>query len=263
MSRITVALSVMALLAGSVSAETGFLDRTLSIAGQEYRYQVYVPLGWSADRSWPTVLFLHGAGERGDDGLLPTEVGIGSAIRRNAARFPCVVVFPECRKDLWWTVPAMQDQAMAALDTSVKEFHGDPARLYLTGLSMGGYGTWGLAARFPGKFAALAPICGGITVPPQIKKLAEQVPDLDSSADPFPVVARKIGKTPVWIFHGDADTVVPPDESRKMEAALKAAGGNVQYTEYPGVGHNAWDKAYGDALFVEWLLSQRLTQTAK
>ena len=148
----------------------------------------------------------------------------------------------------------MQAQAMAALDSAIKEFHGDPGRLYLTGLSLGGYGTWSIAAEHPGKFAALAPVCGGIRRPR--RGAAEQPPE-NPSTDLFAETAKKIGSTPVWVFHGDADKSVPVTESQKMVEALKAIGGNVKFTEYPGVGHNSWDNAYADDDLWKWLLAHR------
>jgi len=237
--------------------ETGFLNRVVKIGNETYRYQVYVPRDWKKTRKWPVVLFLHGAGERGDDGFVQTEVGIGGAIRRYVDRFPAIVVMPQCRKNLWWTQDSMQEQALAAFEKSVKEFNGDPAQYYLTGISMGGYGTWSIAAKHPGKFAALVPVCGGIRPPARV-----QVPDADKVADPnvdpYAAAAQKIGKTPVWIFHGGADPVVSPDESRKMNEALKAVGGNVKYTEYDNVGHNSWDKAYAEPELMKWMLGQSL-----
>lgn len=239
----------------SRSAETGFLNRTVTVGRTTYRYQVYVPAGWSQEQKWPVILFLHGAGERGEDGLLQTEVGIGTAIRRHSERFPCLVVFPQCRNNAWWAEPEMEAQALTALEQTLQEFNGDPARIYLTGLSMGGYGTWSLAARHPGKFAALAPICGGIRPPPGLA--STQASPTESSDDPYMAVARKIGKTPVWVFHGSADAVVPVSESRQMVEALRSIGGNVHYTEYEGVGHNAWDRAYDEPDFLPWLFAQR------
>jgi predicted peptidase len=236
--------------------ETGFLNRTLVIAGQTYNYAVYVPSEWNKSRKWPVVLFLHGAGERGEDGLLQTQVGIATAIRLHKERFPCIVVMPQCRRNTWWTAAEMEAQVLKALDQSMKEFKGDPNRVYLTGLSMGGYGTWDLAYKYPGKFAALAPICGGLRPPGRVPAPGTG-PFADPNADPYALVAQKVGKTQVWIFHGGADTTVPPAESRKMNDALKAAGANVKYTEYEGVGHNSWDKAYAEPDFMPWMLSQR------
>lgn len=250
---------LLAVIAGLLTAvptdakktETGFLDRTVNVAGAEYKYQVFVPEDWTKNKKWPVILFLHGAGERGDDGLVQTEVGIGTAIRRYRSRFPAVIVMPQCHKDVWWTDSMMGDVAMAALEQAQEEFRGDSTRIYLTGLSMGGYGAWYLAAKFPGKFAAIAPICGGILMP---DKARAQLADDNA---PYTEAAKKIGKTPVWIFHGGDDPLVPVTESRRMNEAMKALGGEVHYTEYPGVGHNSWEKAYADADLVSWMLTKR------
>ena len=238
--------------------ETGFLDRTVSMGGAEYRYQVFVPAIWDKHKKWPVLLFLHGAGERGDDGLLQTDVGIGHAVRQYADRFPFIVVMPQCRKEHVWTEPDMQSQALAALENSIKEFNGDRKRTYLSGISMGGYGTWDLGARCPGKFAALAPVCGGIRGLQDFPQIAVGFAKDPRIADPYAETTKRIGNTPVWVFHGSADDAVPVGESRKMVESLKSAGGNVRYTEYPGVGHNSWDSAYSEAEFIPWLLSHSL-----
>jgi predicted peptidase len=240
--------------------ETGFLDRTVLVNAEIYRYQVYVPQNFNSRKKWPVILFLHGVGERGDDGLLQTDIGIGHAIRKGVSHFPFVVVMPQCRKDKneRWINEPMQAQALAALEQSVKEFHGDRERIYLTGLSMGGYGVWDLAAKYPRKFAAYVPICGGIHGPIKLPDVHVGLVDDPNVLDPYAETARRIGPTPVWIFHGDADDTVPVEESRKMAQALQAAKANVHYTEYPGVGHNAWDKAYAEPELVPWLLAQTL-----
>jgi predicted peptidase len=242
--------------------ETGFLDRAVTVDGQSYRYQVYVPGQWRSDRRWPVVLFLHGVGERGDDGQFQTDVGLPSAIRRFRARFPAVVVMPQCRSDAWWSQPAMQAQAMSALEDAIVEWNGDRRRVYLTGLSMGGYGTWAMAAAYPGRFAALVPVCGGIsrrTVP-----AAAKVPfPGEGTADPFATVAQAVGKTPVWVFHGAKDNAVDPNESRRMVETIKALGGDVRYTEYPDVGHGAWVPAYADPELATWLFAQALTSAPR
>jgi predicted peptidase len=236
--------------------ETGFLSRTVVVDGVTYKYQVFVPANWSKKVKWPVILFLHGYGEEGEDGLLQTQEGLPTAIRNQVDRFPFVVAMPQCHKQDWWTNPAMEAQALKALDQTMQEFKGDPQRVYLTGLSMGGYGTWALGSQNPGRFAALVPICGGIRLPPGHHIVNAR--DTDESADPYTAIVQKIGKTPVWVFHGGADDTVPVTESRQMVDALKAAGGNVRYTEYPGVKHNSWDKAYSETELPSWLLAQKL-----
>lgn len=230
--------------------ETGFLNRTVTVKGVAYRYVVYIPADWTSRKKWPVVLFLHGAGERGDDGLAQSQVGIGGAIRFHPGRFPAVIVMPQCRKDLRWTEPDMEAQAFTALDQSMKEFHGDPDRIYLTGLSMGGYGSWAFAAKYPEKWAATVAVCGGI----------RRKTDPADAGDPYADAAKKIGAAmPVWVFHGGDDPTVPVTESRKMVEALKALGSQVKYTEYEGIGHNSWDKAYAEPELPVWLFSQRLS----
>jgi predicted peptidase len=240
----------------SYARDKGFLDRAVKVGGVEYRYQVFVPADWDKHRKWPIILFLHGAGERGSDGLQQTQVGLGTAIRMLDGWREFVIVMPQCRKDAWWPDPHMEDQALAALEAATKEFHGDRDRVYLTGLSMGGYGSWDIAAKHPGKFAAIAVICGGIRAPRPDSTLQTQLGKSDP--DPYADTARRIGKTPVWVFHGDADPTVPVEESRRMVAALKAAGGDVRYTEYTGVGHNSWDRAYAEQELPGWLLQHTL-----
>jgi len=248
-------------LAASAAArkqETGFLNRTMALAQDNYRYQVFVPSNYDPHKSWPVVLFLHGSGERGSDGLLQTEVGMGRAIRYAGANFPFIVVMPQCRRDRFWTDPDMQNVALIALDQTIREFHGDPERIYLSGLSMGGYGVWEIAIHNPGKFAALVPICGGLEAPKDYANLHSSLINDAAIKDPYAEVARRIGKTPVWIFHGDADPTVPVEESRKMAKALKDAGANVKYTEYPGMPHNSWDKAYAEPELIRWMMQQTL-----
>lgn len=240
--------------AASQVVETGFLDRVVTVAGQNYRYQVYVPNAYSAVTRWPVILFLHGAGERGTDGLLQTEVGLGAAIRRSPARYPAIVVLPQSPEDSLWTgLPAQA--ALAALQRTTDEFSTDPARVYLTGLSMGGNGTWYLAYRYPERFAAVVPICGWVSAGLRLSPSAAVVPADDGES--FEALARRLGRVPVWIFHGEVDGAVPVEESRKATAALRSAGGNVRYTEFLGVGHNSWDAAYASIEFSTWLFAQR------
>src|SRR6185503_5039243 len=161
-ARILFMLMTIILLTAGVSArsrngETGFLNRTVKVGAETYPYQVYVPANWTKAKKWPVILFLHGAGERGNDGLIQTEIGIGTAIRRHPERIPAIVVMPQCAKNRWWSEAEMQAQALKALDRTIKEFNGDTTRVYLTGLSMGGHGSWVMASSNPGKFAAIAP----------------------------------------------------------------------------------------------------------
>lgn len=236
--------------------ETGFLDRTLALEEKTYRYVVYVPRGHDRTRALPVLLFLHGAGERGDDGLRQTAVGLAPAIRARPERFPMIVVFPQAPADTQW----LGDQArfaIMAMERTAAEFGGDPDRFYLTGLSLGGYGTWHLALENPGRFAALIPVCGGIVKPETAQSVRRSALTMGAS-DPYAFTAERVGKTPVWIFHGADDGVIPASESRRMHEELERVGGRVRYTEYPGVGHNAWDPAYSEAALWTWLLRQRL-----
>jgi len=239
--------------------ETGFLNRTVAVAGKTYRYQVFIPENYGKKQKWPVILFLHGAGERGDDGMAQTDIGLGHALRWRAADFPFIIVMPQCRKGSTWVDADMQAQALAALDAEIKEFNGDRTRIYLTGLSLGGRGTWDIAASSAlSRFAAIVPICGRLHNWEKSEPGHPGRMDDPKITDPYAETARRVGKIPIWIFHGAADDTVSVEESRKMYAALQAAGGNVKYTEYPGVGHNSWDKAYAEPELVKWLLAQKL-----
>jgi predicted peptidase len=234
-----------------------FQTRSVTIGATEYQYRVFAPKNWSKKKKWPVILFLHGAGERGADNAAQTRVGIGPAILREQSSFPFVVVLPQCPINRWWTEPEMQALALKALDQTMNEFNGERKKTYLTGLSMGGYGAWAIASANPTKFAALAVVCGGVRPPPRLNLPETAKPPGAATDDPYGAVAAKIGKTPVWIFHGGADPVVPVSESQKMAGVLKLAGGNVRFSEYAGVGHNSWDRAYAEPELFTWLLSQR------
>ena len=234
--------------------ETGFLDRSIALGGRSYHYQVYVPADYATKPSWPAILFLHGAGERGDDGLLQTNVGLAPAIRQNPSRYPAIVVFPQVPRDSQW-VGMPGDMAVAALQQTIREFHVDPRRVYLTGLSMGGHGTWYVAYQHPELFAAVVPICGWVREFPQFRGSVPAVPG--DSAAVMPNLVQRLGKTPIWIFHGEVDQVVNVSGSREPAAALKAAGADVHYTELLGLNHNSWDAAYASDEFVHWLFAQR------
>jgi predicted peptidase len=260
--RALLTLAVLAFTATNAAAqkdETGFLNRSVFVNKSEYRYQIYVPREFTRSRTWPVILALHGGGEYGSDGIRQTNVGLARAIRLHAERFPAIVIFPQSHAD---GTPGWQLEggraALAALDKSIKEFKGDRSRVYLTGLSAGGNGSWYLASQHPDRFAALVVVCGfisefkGRTSGVQYQALAPA-----SAPNPYAFIARRVSTLPIWIFHGDADQSVSVEESRKMAAALKGTGANVQYTELPGVGHNAWDPAYERADLIEWMLKQR------
>jgi predicted peptidase len=228
------------------------------VGERTYRYRVWLPRRYTKLRRWPVILFLHGSGERGDDNLRQLTVGLPPLLTREPSRYPAVVVVPQCADDREW-YGEMEQQALAALDQSMAEFRGDRRRVYITGISMGGAGAWYLA-RHPGRFAAIVPVSGEVTRQADDPFPAEPPRDLAAllhAPDPFGALAARIGKTPVWAFHGAADPVIPVDQSRRMVAALRAHGGIVRYTELPGVGHNSWDTAYGDPELAKWMLEQR------
>ena len=257
--RVVTTLAALLLAPAAIGAqagpkiETGFLDRSVVFGGQTYRYQIFVPQSYTPAQRWPVILFLHGAGERGKDGYIQTQVGLAPAIRQNPSRFPAIAVFPQSPAESSWT-GAIARMALAALDKTMREYQTDPTRVYLTGLSMGGNGTWYIAYRNPKRFAAIAPICGWIS--PQFWKAADPVVPADSG-ETFAAFGRQLRQTATWIFHGEVDPAVPVEESRKTFAALQEGRAPVQYTEIPGTGHNSWDPAYGSPKLWTWLLAQR------
>ena len=231
------AIAALGVRASELNENYGFLNRAHKDSeGNEYKYVVFVPHDYKPDKAWPVILFLHGAGERGDDGELQAKVGLAPAIRKREKEFPFIAVFPQCAKNGFWRAESPDGQrAMAILAEVEKEFKTDHNRVYLTGLSLGGMGTWSIGMKYPDRFAALVPVCGSG----------------DTSR------AAKLAKLPIWCFHGDDDKAVNVEGSRSMIAAIKEAGGNPKYTEYPGVGHNSWDAAYGTAELYTWLLEQK------
>jgi predicted peptidase len=222
---------------------------------KERGYYVYVPKAWTAERKWPVIVYLHGGQERGSDGVKPTQVGLGPVAWRSKGELPFVVVFPQAPEGTYWGMPSNNERVLAALDDVMTRYSGDPKRVYLTGNSLGGFGTYFLGALHPERFAALAPICGGVRgkAPTPDAPMAE-IPDDQRVIE----VARRIGNKPMWIFHGAGDWLVPPKFSREMADVFKAQGVDVRLSVYPGVGHNSWDRAYGEPDFFPWLLSHTL-----
>lgn len=234
-----------------------FVKRTVTVDGRESRYQVFVPRDAQARRgSLPVVLFLHGSGERGSNGTQQTHAGLGPYLRAHAHDFPALAVLPQAPQDEEWS--GINNRiALAALDATVAEFGADPARQYLTGMSMGGYGSWNIALEHPDRFAAIVPVCGAVLAPHAVRAtlFVESVAD---EADPYAAIAERLKATPIWMFHGALDDVVLPADDRRLKAAFDAAGArDVRYTEYPQGNHNAWDATYADAAMWEWLFAQR------
>lgn len=194
-------------------------------------YLLYLPKSYDhdADTKWPVILFLHGAGERGSDLELVKIHGIPKIVEHQED-FPFISVSPQCPRNSFWA--AELDALKALIDNIIMNYEADKYRIYVTGLSMGGHGTWSIATAFPHIFAAAAPICGG--------------------GDPEQVHLMK--EVPTWVFHGDADDAVPLVESEVMVQALEQAGGNVRFTVYPGVNHNSWTQTYDNPELYSWFL---------
>ena len=230
--------------------ETGFLNRKIEVDKVTYRFQVYLPDDWRRDdgKKWPIILFLHGRGERGSEGMWQTQIGLPAEVRDHPERWPFVIVMPQCPVPEHWTDPKMMAMAMAALDRETEEFHGDPDRTYLSGLSLGGYGAWELARAYPRRWAAIAIAAGGI--------FWSYAPERWDEVKTLPAdYARAIARTPVWLFHGADDPVVPLREDDLMFEALKANGGHVRLWVYQGLKHDCWSRAYDEPDLPRWLLS--------
>jgi len=238
--------------------DTGFLNRKVESQGVVYKFQVYLPEDWRRDdgKEWPIILFLHGRGERGSEGMWQTQIGIAEAVRNHPDRWPFVIVMPQCPQTAHWTDPAMLDMAMTALDQESAEFHGDPERTYLTGLSMGGYGAWELARLHPHRWAAIMIASSGVfwSYDPERWQESSVLPGEYASA---------LGRTPIWLFCGSLDPVVAPRQSELMYDAFRAAGGNIRLWVYQGLKHDSWTRAYDEPELPRWLLSHRTTTDAE
>jgi predicted peptidase len=236
-----------------------FEKRTFKDAkGKTLLYRLLTPENYDPKKLYPLVVFLHGMGERGADNEKQMIHGVKNFASPELRRkYPCFVIAPQCPGDAQWVsedltkvlkgtltqdnykLPAEPSEperlVLELIPALEKEFSIDPKRLYITGLSMGGFGTWDLICRRPELFAAAAPVCGG--------------GDKEQAA--------KIAKIPVWLFHGGKDGAVKPAWSKTMIDALEKAGGKPKYTEYPDVGHNSWDPAYKDPELYAWLFAQK------
>lgn len=233
--------------------ETGFLNRRIELRGVTYRFQVYLPEEYRKNdhRPWPIILFLHGRGERGEEGMWQTQIGLPLQLRDHPERWPFIVVMPQCTFPHFWTDPEMLQMAMATLDQETAEFHADRDRTYLTGLSLGGYGAWELARVYPQRWAAIVIASGG--------PFWSYAPERWQEAATLPgMYARAVGHTPVWLFHGSEDHVVPVRESELMYNALKANGGHVRLWIYQGLHHDSWTRGYNEPELPRWMLAHRL-----
>jgi predicted peptidase len=215
----------------------------------DLNYLLYLPKGFGEaarknDR-WPLILFLHGAGERGTN-IWKVEVHGPPKNVTNHMDLPFIIVSPQCAEHELWS----KESLLGLLDKIVQEYPVDTNRVYLTGLSMGGYGTWDLGLSHPDRFAAIAPICGG-----------GQIITVLLSGRDHEQALKTLG---VWAFHGAKDPVVPVAESQRMIDALKKAGAtDVKLTVYPEAGHDSWSETYKNPEFYEWLLQHRRGTTNK
>lgn len=223
--------------------EPGTIEkRAVQADGDTYDYQVYAPPIQNQEKL-PVLIFLHGIGQRGGGGIIPTS-GAASAVARHYFRqVPAIVLVPQCRAGSFWSDPVMEKMVMNALAQTVAECGADEHRVSLVGVSMGGYGVWHFAVRQPKKFAALVSICGGSSI---------------VKGERFAPIAEKVGKTPAWLFHGADDKIVPVSESRQIVKAIEKNGGSVKYTEYADIGHNVWLNVLGEKDLLSWILTQRL-----
>ncbi|MFK7778943.1 MAG: alpha/beta hydrolase-fold protein [Gimesia sp.] len=233
---ITLLGAVTSLQAQTKPSKTGFVNAVYKDATGEHKYVVFLPKNYTPEKKYPVILFLHGAGERGNDGLKQTLVGLGPIVKQQANDFPFVVVFPQAEnmKELlrggWLAETSDSKRALKILDTVIKDYSINANQQILTGWSMGGYGAWSLAAAFPKRWAAVVPVSGGAK----------------------PELAAKLKPVPIWAFHGAKDRAVLPVESKQVIEAIKQAGGNPRYTEFPNVGHDVWKVAYSNPLF-DWM----------
>ena len=204
-----------------------------AVAESDLHYLIFLPEGYSKEKKFPLMLFLHGAGERGDNDLpLVKKHGPPKLVESTRKDFPFILISPQCPKGSWWN----SEHLFKLLDEVESKYSVDKSQVYVTGLSMGGFGTWKMTAEQPKRFAAAIPICGG--------------------GDPK--TAEKLVDLPIWVFHGDKDTAVKLEQSEKMVNAIKEAGGkSVKLTVYPGVGHDSWTETYNNKEVYEWLLSHK------
>lgn len=208
-----------------MSQTAQYLERQI-VKNIAFHYWLHLPIAAQLGTPCPLILFLHGAGERGDNLEQVKVHGIPKVVEQQPD-FPFITIAPQCPLDSSW--PFELDALQALLDDALTNLPVDPARCYLTGLSMGGYGTWALAAQCPERWAAIAPICGG-----------------GSWLNGFPQRVVRLVNLPVWAFHGARDPIVPLAESQRLVDALTANGGDAKLTIYPEAGHDSWSETYAN-----------------
>jgi predicted peptidase len=242
-------LVISILMATSAPGTTPEAREWKAADGMLLKYRWSTPAHIEPGKTYPLVLFLHGAGERGDDNTAQLRHGVMPILKgANQAGTPVFLIAPQCPRDQWWSAPAHDRTRLGAADqpnplmenllalvTDIQGKHpADPKRFHVTGISMGGFGTWDLLGRAPGRIASAIPICGGGE----------------------PAHAAKFKDVPVWAFHGEADEVVPVSATRNMIEALEKAGGRPKATYYPGVGHDSWSRTYDNLEVIRWLLER-------
>jgi predicted peptidase len=226
----------------------GFSAGSYTNGGITYRYQIFFPRNYDARRQWPTIVALHGSGEKGSDGVLHVEGGLGKYVRSHAATFPAVVIFPQVPHDLW--APSFYGSLNRLVDSAFRQVNADPKRLYITGFSSGGVIAYNFVHAEPGRYAALVPVGTVVTLMPGGDK--RMLPP----AEAFAAEAKALGSAPVWIFHGAKDDLVAVSIGRQAAKGLEQAGATVRYTEYPDGGHDVRDEAFANQEFWPWLFSQ-------
>jgi predicted peptidase len=199
------------------------------------QYLLFLPEQYGRDDiDWPLIVFLHGSGERGRN-LDRVRIHGPPKVAPKQPGFPFLVLSPQCPKGKWWQDVDVTLMVMSMIDEVVKAHDVDPDRIYLTGLSMGGFGTWSIAQQYPDRFAALAPVCGGGN----------------------PYLQNRLKDVPAWAFHGRQDKNVPLAFAQQMAGALKSAGGDVRLSVYPDLGHDVWTPTYDNPKLYEWFLEHR------
>lgn len=257
-------LTFVSLSVRSGASETGFLSRDFKLAGQVFRYQVYRPP--SNPYGTGIILYLHGAGGIGTDGIKQVQGGLAEELRARPQNFPYIIVFPQASER--WVTADMERVAITALDRSIREFHADSSRQYLIGYSVGAAAAWRLAFEYPGRFAAVVPIAGYVESPTELFTSEESASDLKTHAylhqpDVFAALAERIRSMNILIYHGTKDDIVPVVQSRSAFAALQAVGSHARFVELPSVDHHGIVKsALSDQALWEWLDAQRQSSAA-